>query len=45
MLGPKFGVPIEERKQLLIEAKFYREEALATIVEEGSYYFQPDIRG
>lgn len=42
MLGPKFGVPVEERERLFMEAKMYRDEALSTIYEEGSFYFQPD---
>lgn len=42
LLGPKAGVPIEERKALFTEAKMYREEALATIYPEGSLRIVPD---
>ena len=41
MLGPKFGVPADERARLFQEAKAYREEALSTTYAEGSLYFQP----
>lgn len=41
MLGPKFGVPIEERQALKAEAKMYRDEALTTVSPEGSAYFTP----
>lgn len=41
LLGPKFGIPIEERQALKSEAKMYREEALATVSPEGSFKIQP----
>lgn len=42
MLAPKFGVSLEERKQLLMEAKLYRDDALSTIYPEGSYQIEPN---
>ena len=44
IIGPKFGLPMEERMSLFREAKMYREEALETVVEEGSVKLQPDVR-
>lgn len=44
LLGPRSGVPPEERKALFAEAKMYREEALASIFEEGSYKIIPEKR-
>lgn len=44
MLGPKFGVPIDERRSLMTEAKLYREEALSTVAPEGSLLIQPDTQ-
>lgn len=44
ILGPKAGVPIDERRSLFAEAKMYREEALATIQPEGSVRIMPDRR-
>ncbi len=41
LLGIKGGVTIEERRSLLTEAKMYRDEALATISPENSYFFEP----
>lgn len=43
LLGPKFGVPIEERKALLSEAQMYFELALETVYPEGSLKLQPDM--
>lgn len=45
MLGPKFGLPMDERNRLFVEAKVYREEALTTVYPEGSLKFQPDDEG
>jgi hypothetical protein len=42
LLGPRYGVDIDERRSLAQEAKFYREEALATVSPEGSLFIQPD---
>lgn len=44
MLGPKAGLSIEERRALFSEAKSYRDEALETIVSEGSYRIIPEVR-
>ena len=44
MLGPKFGVQMDERARLFSEAKQYREEALYTIAPEGSLFLMPDRR-
>lgn len=41
LLGPKFGVPIEERATLHKEAATYREEALETVYEQGSFFIAP----
>jgi hypothetical protein len=43
MLGPKFGVPMDERKALMAEAEYYREQALTTTYQEGSLYILPDM--
>ena len=40
--GSRYGVPMDERKALFVEAKMYREEALSTVYEEGSIRIQPD---
>jgi hypothetical protein len=42
LLGPKYGVELKERTALFAEAKFYRDEALETIYEEGSVFLQPE---
>lgn len=42
MLAPKFQLPLDERRQLMSDAKFYREEALSTIYAEGSLRIIPD---
>lgn len=42
LLGPKYGVSIEERSRLFSEAKMYREEALTTVEPEGSFRIVPD---
>ena len=42
LIGPKFGIPPEERAAIRGEAKIYREEALMTIAPEGSLLIQPD---
>jgi len=42
LLGPKNGLPMDERKALFAEAKMYRDEALETIQEEGSLFLQPE---
>lgn len=42
LLGPRYGVPIEERNALHAEAKMYREEALMTIQEPGSIRLAPE---
>lgn len=43
LLGPKFGVPIEERKLLLAEAQMYFAAALESNYAEGSLNIQPDM--
>lgn len=42
LLGPKFGVPMDERKALHSEAAMYREQALTTIAPQGSLSIQPE---
>lgn len=42
LIGPKFGVSIEERAALRNEATFYREEALKTVYPEGSLRLEPN---
>ena len=42
ILGPKFGVPIDERKALLNEAQGYFSMALETTTQEESVYFEVD---
>lgn len=42
LLGPKFGVPSDERKALLAEAQMYFNMALETVYPEGSMNIQPD---
>lgn len=39
LLGPKAGVPPEERAAIMKEAMFYKEQALTTVAPEGSVYF------
>ncbi len=41
-LSPEYGVPLQDRKNLGIEAQYFLEEALSFGTEEGSMYFQPD---
>lgn len=43
LLGPKYGVPIEERAALMKEALFYRDQALQSIYPEGSIFIQPEL--
>lgn len=43
LLGPKYGVSIQERQALFKEAQFYLEKALETVTEEGSFYIEPEI--
>jgi hypothetical protein len=45
MIGPKFGVDVQERARLFSEAKMYREEAFNTIDAEDSLFIQPDVGG
>lgn len=42
LLGPKYGIPIDERKQLLAEAQMYFQQALETVYPEGSLFIQPN---
>lgn len=42
LLGPRYGLEIEERRALFNEAKMYRDDALSTIYEEGSLFLQPE---
>ena len=42
LLGPKNGVPIEERKSLIAEANMYFEKALTSSYPEGSLFMQPN---
>ena len=44
MLGPKFGVPPEERAALFKEAQFYIQQALSNDQPTGSLYLGPDYR-
>jgi hypothetical protein len=44
LLGPKFGMPLEERARMFSEAENYRKEALGTVAPEGSIRFMPDYR-
>ena len=44
LLAPKFGVSTEERNSLRLEAKMYRDEALATVTPEASLFLQPEDR-
>ena len=44
LLGPRYGLPIDERRALFLEAKVYLTEALGTIAPEGSLNIQPDFR-
>lgn len=44
LLGPKFGLPLDERKSLMAEARMYRDEALESIYPEGSIFIQPERR-
>ncbi len=44
MLGARYGVPMQERRQLFTEAAYYRELALSNGTEEGSLMLQPDWR-
>ena len=41
-LGPKFGVPTDERKLLLHEAQMYFQMALESSYPEGSIFVQPN---
>lgn len=43
-LAPEYGVPVAERQLLLTEMTRIKQEALSMGTEEGSFYFQPDIR-
>jgi hypothetical protein len=44
LLGPKFGIPIEDRNANFALAKVYREEALTTVYPDGSMRIQPEIQ-
>jgi hypothetical protein len=44
LIGPKFGVTIEERNALRGEAKLYRDEALSTVQPEGSITFEKEYQ-
>lgn len=44
LLGPKFGVSIEERSALTKEAEYYLIQALETVVPEGSMLIQAETR-
>ncbi len=43
LLGPKFGLAVEERAELRAVAKMYRDEALSTVISEGSIQFEKDM--
>lgn len=43
-LGPKYGVPLAERKQLFSEAMAYFDMALTSNYPEGSMFIQPDTQ-
>ena len=40
-LGPQYGVPLAERKQLMLEAENLHQQALLAGAEEGSLFLQP----
>lgn len=42
LIGPRYGIEINERKALREEAEFYRQQALETVFEEGSLYIAPE---
>lgn len=44
VMGPKYGLPAQERAALFKEATYYRELALSNGTEQGSFFFQPDYR-
>lgn len=44
LLGPRYGVPKEERNALFLESKIYRDEALTTQAPEGSMTIMPAER-
>lgn len=41
-LCPEYGIPTMDRLQLEKEAKYWQDEALSGMTEEGSIFFQPD---
>jgi hypothetical protein len=43
-LGPSYGVPLAERKQLMLEAEGLHQQALHAGAEEGSVFMQPNRR-
>lgn len=43
-LAPEYGTPIPDRTKLEAEAKYWQEEALSMLTEEGSLFIQPDRR-
>lgn len=40
-LAPEYGIPTQDRQQLAVEAKYWKDEALSNGSEEGSIYLQP----
>lgn len=43
VVAPQFGVPLDDRKALRIDANAYTEQAFDYGDEDGSFYLQPDI--
>jgi len=43
-LAPEYGLPIEDRRTLLQEYMQIKNDALSFGTEEGSFYFQADLR-
>lgn len=41
-LAGDYGIPLEDRRQLITEANAFKSDALGFGNEEGSFYFQPD---
>ncbi|MFN7882496.1 MAG: hypothetical protein ACK5PF_05725 [bacterium] len=44
-LAPEYGIPLQDRSALKMEAKMFKDEALSFGSEEGSLYLQPDWSG
>lgn len=42
LLAPKYGVPYEERKLIIAEARMYRDEAFSSLQQSVSIFIQPE---